>query len=469
MFEFLGGTSVDDVSAAYIVATQGYSDACADEPSGVSRLSEYWNSDFDLERSLWDRCILIADLDIDYENFDSPAEAYLHPERVFTLLEPTVQTTLEVLKEHGITPLHTVSGRGHHLVWAIDQKSESFFRLAALGEIPPTLIARYENTTSPCGEHLDTQLGRAFAGLGRVLELVAHRVLALAEPRSSLPIELTAIEVGSGSKGREIVSVDLSEYGDPFDRRHIRIPFSAYLKPRRLIRWLGDEGVSRQFPMFQIPLLWITIKEALSVIRDVHAAVELSQRVSCRIPDHSAGTARLIDEYEHSNLAVFHREFYFPRKDAKEDVKEYSYDSAAASLPPCARLVLDHPNHWLLKPGAIQHIVRVLTAIGWHPRKISELICGRFHADVPWSGFWVRHDRAYRASFYVRLFAGLIESGIDRLIDFNCVSHSEKGYCTVPWCTSSLLPYQEALLVRRRNAGLGGGLVDRLLLPVEHL
>jgi hypothetical protein len=38
MFEFLEGTSVDDVSAAYIVATQGYSDPCSDELSPVSQL-----------------------------------------------------------------------------------------------------------------------------------------------------------------------------------------------------------------------------------------------------------------------------------------------------------------------------------------------------------------------------------------------------------------------------------------------
>jgi hypothetical protein len=87
-------------------------------------------------------------------------------------------------------------------------------------------------------------------------------------------------------------------------------------------------------------------------------------------------------------------------------------------------------------------------AVGWQPWEISDLIHTRFHADVPWSGFWLRHDREYRSSFYVRLFAALIESGRDRLIDFNCVPHKEKGYYNVPWCSSNLLPCRQALLDR---------------------
>lgn len=444
MFEFLGGASPENASAAYIVGTDRYSHPCGGEPAPLSQLVEYLNGDFDIERSLWDRTCLIADLDIDYENFDIPEEAYLHSTRVFALIQPTVQATIEVLAGYGIVPLHMISGRGHHLVWAIDQKSPAFSRLAALGKIPSTLVARYENTTSPSGDALDPQLGRAFAGLGQVLELVAHRVLALAEPSSSLPIQLAAVEVGSGGKGREAVSLDLSEYGDPFDRRHIRIPFSVYLKPRHPALCFGGVGLTEQLPIFEIPLVGITMEDALSVRRDVHAATELSRSVSCRIPDHSAGSAGLIDEYEHSDLARFHREFYSRRRPGCQTEKQ----SNEGELPACARLLLDYPNHWLLKPGAIQHIVRVLMAVGWQPWEISDLIHTRFHADVPWSGFWLRHDRQYRSSFYVRLFAGLIESGRDRLIDFNCVSHKEKGYCNVPWCSSNLLTYRQALLDR---------------------
>jgi hypothetical protein len=445
MFEFLGGTSSENASAAYIVGTGRYSDPCRGEPAPVSRLFEYLDCGFNIERSLWDRNSLIADLDIDYENFDFPAEAYLRPERAFALIQPTVEATIEVLSGYGIHPLHMIGGRGHHLVWAIDQKSPAFFQLADLGEIPPTLVARYENTTSPSGEVLDPRFGRAFAGLGKVLELVAHRVLALAERSSSLPIQLGAVEVGTGIKGREIVSFDLSEYGDPFDKRHIRIPFSPYLKPR-LALCLGESGLREHLRIFQIPLIGITMKDALGIMRDSQSTAELSKHVSCSIPDQSASSAGLIDEYEHSDLARFHREFYARRRSGNRSEKERSNE---AELPACARLVLDRPNYWLLKPGSVQHIVRVLMSIGWQPWEISDLILNRFHADVPWSGFWLGHDREYRSKFYVRFYAGLIEFGRDRLIDFNCVSHREKGYCTVPWCSSNLLPYRQALLGRQ--------------------
>ena len=87
-----------------------------------------------------------------------------------------------------------------------------------------------------------------------ILEFVGHRVLAASALECPVPVQLTSIEVGPGIQGREIVSFDLSEYGDPLHRRHIRVPFSAYLKPRRLEWALGEAGVRHLLPIFTIPL-----------------------------------------------------------------------------------------------------------------------------------------------------------------------------------------------------------------------
>ena len=55
---------------------------------------------------------------------------------------------------------------------------------------------------------------------------------------------------------------------------------------------------------------------------------------------------------------------------------------------------------------------------------------------------WDHFDAGSRSSFYVRLFAGLIAAEVDMMIDHNCISHKEKGYCWQPNCGYSLGIYR---------------------------
>ena len=111
--------------------------------------------------------------------------------------------------------------------------------------------------------------------------------------------------------------------------------------------------------------------------------------------------------------------------------------------------LLEHPNDWLLKPAAVQHIARVLTALDWRPRAIAQLIYSCYQRDCNWGDHWVRIDPFNRAIFYTRSFTGMIATGNDKLIDLNCVSNREKGFCMVPECRSNLIPYRDILLERR--------------------
>jgi hypothetical protein len=105
--------------------------------------------------------------------------------------------------------------------------------------------------------------------------------------------------------------------------------------------------------------------------------------------------------------------------------------------------LLDHPNDWLLKPAALQYIARILTTLDWHPRSIAELIRSRYETDCDWGDYWTRQDPMNRAMFYTRLFTGLIATGRDQLVDLNCVSHREKGFCMIPGCFHNLVQYKE--------------------------
>jgi len=450
MYEFLGGSTGRNATAAYIVGDDGRSDFS--EPSSPSRLREFLGAGLEIERSLWDRKSLIADIDLEYNNFDCPAAPWLDPVRTFGLQQPVVDATLQMLGQAGLAPLILLSGRGFHLVWAIHRSSAAFHRLARLGYVPPSLEARYAHTRSPAGGTVDPTLGRAYAGLGLILEFVAHRVLAASKTHCPVPVQITSIEVGPGIRGREIVSFDLSEYGDPLDARHIRLPFSIYLKPRRLEWTLGEEGARALLPIFEIPLAGLSPGRAIELSRDPDRVLELARRFPTPVPDQSEPMERLLDGYETSELAAFHREFYCELWDqGLDDTIGLSIPAVTIpdALPPCVSWLIDHPNDWLLKPAAVQHLARVLTAVGWRPRAIAQLIYSCYARDCDWGRAWERLDPFNRAVFYTRLFTGMIATGIDKLIDLNCVSHREKGYCTVPECRSNLIPYRDMLLERR--------------------
>jgi len=173
--------------------------------------------------------------------------------------------------------------------------------------------------------------------------------------------------------------------------------------------------------------------------------LKIAGSVPVEIPDASHAMESFLDEYETSELAVVHQRFY-----RQLEAREAFLPAPAPEAPPCVKWLLDHPNDWLLKPVALQHVTRVLTAQRWSAPSIVQLICASYCSDCGWGDTWVRLDPCYRAIFYTRLFTGMIATGADKLIDLNCVSHREKGYCTNTECYSNLIQYRDALLGMRR-------------------
>jgi hypothetical protein len=182
-------------------------------------LPSWLEDEIEIFRSLWDSASLLVDLDIEYVNFDFPAEPYVDPFRVFTLQEVVKATIEKQLLSFGIAPLHLLSGRGHHFVWRIRRDSKSFDELRALGHLTPSMLLHYERMASPGGARIDSALGTANHGLGQVIEYLAAEVKKVSAASSEIPVELTAVEVGPRQRGREMISLDISQYGDPLDTR----------------------------------------------------------------------------------------------------------------------------------------------------------------------------------------------------------------------------------------------------------
>ena len=242
------------------------------------------------------------------------------------------------------------------------------------------------------------ELAQAFAGLGLVMEFLAHRVKQVAAPHTEIPVELTAVEVGPSKHGREMISIDISEYGDPLYSREVRVPFSVYLKPWQQAWAFEVDTLAKLQPLFVVPLQGINWPQGISAMRDPQLTAELAAHANMTIPDATRGTGKMLDDYKRSKLAKFHEWFYSQEQHPAELWPE-TYDRQPLEiLPACARVALEMPNDLLLRPAFIRRLVRVMLALGWHPRHIAGLICSKYQRDFGWTQL-VNVDRGHARRF----------------------------------------------------------------------
>ena len=393
MLEFLGGKTPSTATCDYITA-DGV-EWPVREPRMPDELFHSLEEGLDICRSLSDRESLIAHLDIEYVNFDFAAEAYLDPKRTFELQEPVARAIHRILEHCGIHALHVLSGRGHHYVWRIRRDSAVFSSLCDLG-------------SKAAGDgRIQTQIEKAFAGLGLVMEFFGRLILEMARPHCRIPIELTAVEVAPSQRGREMISVDLSEYGDPLPTRTVRVPFSGYLKPWQQSYAVGEDNIGKIGPIIFVPANESETEGAVAAMRDPERATRWAEHFSTDIPDATSGTGELIREYETSALRSFHVFFYSRHHDPVASWP-HTYDhTPLQNLPEGVRDALLFPNDLLLRPTSIRAVTETLVSRGWHPRHVAGLIRSKFERDYGWGNQWKDYSPSMRADFYVRIFSGL--------------------------------------------------------------
>ncbi len=411
IIEYLGGPRLEDASCLFLARINPLNPSrFARHPP--ARLHTLLDEGCELARSLEDSTSMLIHLDVEYVNFDDPAAAYLDPQKAFLLQEPLVRVIEARLLSLGIRYLHVVTGQGHHFVWKIRKCSPVAKAISRLGIC-----------TTPDGTPEPDPL---FPHVALLMEHFAHVLKTQAASVCEIPVEITAQHVGPGHSGaREMLSIDISEYGDPLSSRMIRIPYTVYRKP--WVSGLIDRlGITQQVPgFFTLPLHEMNIRQLIEQRHDPETIIGLAHRAGVEIPQEERGTRHLLAAYLESGLAGFHRRFY----STAHAVPAFS----PAGLPPCARHLLAHPNDLLLKPSGIQLITRCLLAEGWLPRHIAALCTAIFQdPSHEWGGQWQEYEPVNRAEFYVRLFAGQIDQGTERGIDFNCVSQQEKRFCWNP-------------------------------------
>jgi len=463
--EYLGGTTIEQATCMYVSRCE--EPACDDlGPRSPLRLQEFFADRREICRSLWDRRYLLAHVDMEYVNFDFPAEPFLHPLRTFASQQPVAEGIERALADFGIRPLHLLTGRGHHFTWQIGLQTAAFRRLAEIGSVPHHLLERYARPRAPELRPISAGLAAAFDGLGKVMEYLALRIQAEQGPQCPIPVEITDVKCGPGRRGREVVSIDTSEYGDPLDTRIVRTPFSLYLKAskQKLAERREDEPT-----LAAIPIDAMEVSEGIVCMRNLQQAADLAGRTACRIPEQSAATEHLVAAYESSDLAGFHRVYYAAQHDPPSSWPS-TYDRTRLDrLPACVAYLLRHPNPLLLKPAGIRQVVRTFLALGWHPRHIAGLLRSKYERDHGWGSLWFFYDAATRADFYTRLFAAAVAVGRDDLVDYNCVSTREKQLCFQPADNGcGIEPFRRSLIERRNHGRLADRPFHRLFLPDAH-
>lgn len=426
LVEFLGAESLEHATAVYLTHTDGFL-FDRRELRPTSEIDWFLERGMDISRSLADLDSHLLHLDLEYVNFDSPVEAFVDPQRCFELQQPVVKVIESLLLEWGIQPLHLITGQGHHFVWRIGRGSEVAGRLGKLCPAPELIAPCMERVPARFRGTIGAGDQAVFAALSLLIEYVAHRIQQAAAPLTQVPVGLTAVHVGPAASGRrEMISIDISEYGDPLHTRVIRMPFTNYRKPW-MTGLVGDLGIAE---FRSIPLHEMDFPQALQIRQAEAEVLDLARRACVRIPQQEEGTRRLLEEYQVSSLRRFHEDFYSAQHDARERWPHTYGRTPLAGLPVCIRHLLEFPNDLLLKPAGMQMVTRALLAEGWHPRHIAGLICSKFENPAfGWGNDWSDYEAATRADFYTRLFAGLYLTGLDRLVDFNCVSTGEKKFC----------------------------------------
>jgi len=414
--------------------------------SPVSDLEAAWKGDADVARSLLDHEHLVFMFELDYLNPDRPAEPFTHPTEVLHKLEPAYQASRSVLEAFGLWPYTLVTGRGYHFTGRIPLIKPVVDALAVLVPGTPSWVETVEMRRQGGPKYeVAPRVAQAWTGLGCLVEHVAHLVLGSGKA-SPIPLVFNGTPVGTGQAVRECVSLDFSYVGDPLDARYVRSAFSAYQWHRFRPDIFGKGTAVEVPPLAAVPRGHQSLPGLLRSGRSLEAGRRAARHGPATIPDVTVGVERLLAHYRASPLAAFHRRFYEERRAAVP-----ASVRTPQGLPPCAAAILAQPNDLLLKPECIQHLVRILLARGWSAGQVVALVQASYEVDHAWGDRWcVRMDSRTRAEFDVRVFGGLVVTGDDRLLDFNCVSAQEKGICPRDVCQFDLRIDRDRLMRQPR-------------------
>lgn len=411
-------------------------------------LPELMEDGLDLFRAVWDRKSTLAVWDIEYFNLDTWQGLYSEQTAHFRLMEPVYREIENLLEAYGIPHLNDCTSSGYHFVSRVPFSSPVHRKLERIGCLEESLIEKY--SLVPGGDNkrtrpLPLKAGRGYSGIGRLHEFLSHLVIERTRRRSPLPVTVSDAAVTRSERGREGLSLDITQYADPLYMRDIRTTFSTHQKHKVYVGQVGEE-LARKLPVYAtVPRNDLSFPEVFRIRKDLKRAAAYAAGCSGSIPDAAAGWERVIADYRRSKLFAFHREFDRVDHDPPEAWPDTYWRFDPETLPACAANSIRNFTWGMLNPTSIRNLCRVLFALDWHPKHIAGLIASYYRSRPGWNTDWEKYHAETRANFWCRVYCGMIATGVDDLADFSCPAHQEKGYCPVHWCGFRLEELREKI------------------------
>jgi len=416
-----------------------------------AELPELMENGLDIFRSVWDKKATLAVWDVEYFNLDTWSDLYRHQLDYFEMMEPTYTAIENVLRQYAIPHINDCTSSGYHFISEIPFSSPVHKRLEGIGHLEKSLREKY--ALVPGGDNkrkrpVPDRDGKAYSGIGRLIEFLCHRVIRQARGESPLEITISDAATGRSPRGREGMSLDITQYGDPLYMRDIRTSFSTHQKHKVHVKKVGLEN-GRALPVqATVPRNELSFFELFEIRKDLERAAEYAAQNRTAIPDAGEGWERVLEDYLASPLYSFHREFDAVEQEPPSRWPETYWKLNLDSLPPCAAKALRNAKQELIIPTNLQNICRIFFALGWHPKHIAGLIRSYYKRDLGWYTDWTKYDPQTRANFWARVYCGLLIDGLDSLKDFNCASQAEKGICPHPGCGYDLDRLRDAVYRR---------------------
>ena len=405
----------------------------------------------DIFRAVWDKKATLAVWDVEYFNLDTWHGLYRNQLSYFGLMEPVYRAIEGLMEEYGIPHINDSTSSGYHFISLIPFSSPVHRKLERIGHPEESLLKKYSevhNDDSKRTRPLTKRAGRGYSGIGRLHEFLSHLVIRRTRKESPIPVTISDAAVGRMARGREGMSLDITQYADPLYMRDIRTTFSTHQKHKVYPGKVGRR-TGRQLPVFAtLPRNDLSFQELFLLRQDLKQAARYAGRCSGIIPEAAAGWERVIKDYRASTLFTFHRDFDAVSHEPVTRWPNTYWKLDLDTLPPCAANAIRNANWGLLNPTSLQNFCRVLFAIGWHPKHIAGLIRSYYETRPGWKIDWQKYHPETRANFWCRIYCGLIATGTDTLDDFNCVAQQEKGYCVHPYCGFSLKDYRRKIRER---------------------
>lgn len=464
IFEFCGG---DRLTADYLVGfgeqlvREGYRRPLllVTDKAGMVGLME---QGLDLFRSVRDRKSTIAVWDVEYFNLDTWLGLYRDQEEYFELMEPSYLAIEELFSHYAIAHINDSTSSGYHFVSRIPFSHPVHRRLERIGHLEPELTDKYALRSASDRKRVRATPRRAalgYSGIGRLHEYLSHRVILQTRGLSPIPVTISDTAIHRRQRGREGMSMDITQYADPLYMRDIRTTFSTHQKHKVYIGRVGL-ALARRMPVYAtLPRQDLGYRELFHLRRNLNEAAKYAGQCCGLIPAAAEGWGRLISDYRRSSLFSFHREFdsvpHHPRRLWKSTYLALDL----SRLPPCVAHPIRNANWSLLSPTNLQNICRVLLAEGWLPSHIGGLLRAHYEEDLNWDTDWQKYDASCRANFWARIYCGMLHTGADDLSTFSCAAHQQRGFCPCHWCGFRLEDYRDRLEARGGPSELnpGGG------------